>query len=65
MRSSLDMGNSQFNIIIAKLRRNGIIINGGINKKYIPNVEFDSGQHRLILIFDFNDSKKEESNIQG
>jgi hypothetical protein len=63
MKNGLNMSSSQFNIIIAKLKKSGIITSSGLNKKYIPNLEFDSTQHRLILIFDFNNVNKEGTDV--
>lgn len=55
IRDSIDIKMSQFNMIYSALRKKGVIVDDKINKKYIPNVEFDSNEYRLVLIFDINE----------
>jgi len=55
IRESIGMNISQFNILCTKLRKTGALTENKINKRYIPNIEFDSKEYRLIIIFDLND----------
>ena len=46
-----------YQVILNKLKRLGIIVNGKINQKFIPNVEEDGDSFKLLLLFEFNDTK--------
>lgn len=37
---------------MSKFRKNGVIVNGKINPKYIPNVDENSNMFTLLLFFD-------------
>ena len=41
-----------FQVIMSKLKKSGIIVNNKINKKFIPNIEEDAKEFRLIFHFD-------------
>lgn len=47
-----------FQVILGKLRKNKVIIDGRINPKYIPNIDNNSDNFQLLLYFDFKDDKK-------
>lgn len=40
-----------FQVIMGKLRKSQIIINGKINPRFIPNVDEESGSFKLLLYF--------------
>lgn len=42
-----------FQVIMGKLRKNNIIIDGKLNPRYIPRVVEESGSFKLMLLFDF------------
>ncbi len=42
-----------FKVILGKLRKNNIIIDGKINKKFIPNISENPDNFQLLLLFDF------------
>lgn len=42
-----------FQVIMGKLRRNKIIIDGRINPRFIPNINKDLDSFQLLLYFDF------------
>jgi len=63
IREELDMTIPQFNILLSKLKKAGVMVDNKINKRYIPNIQKDSGQYRLILIFDINDNNKIKDDI--
>lgn len=48
-----------FQVIMGKLKTNKLIIDGKLNKRYIPNVEADATGFNLIFHFQFvpNDNK--------
>lgn len=41
-----------FQVVMSRLRKVGLIQNNRINKKYIPNIEEDGKEFRLIFHFD-------------
>ena len=46
---------SHFQVIMSKLKKSKIVINGKINKKYIPNIEEDADVFRLIFHFELKE----------
>lgn len=41
-----------FQVIMGKLRKNKVIIDGKINPKFIPNIDEESGTFQLLLLFE-------------
>lgn len=41
-----------FQVIMGKLRKNGVIINGKINPRFIPNLEEECNAFHLLLYFE-------------
>lgn len=41
-----------FQVIMGKLRKNGVIVNGKINPKFIPNINEGADNFQLLLLFD-------------
>lgn len=42
-----------FQVIMGKLRKNNIIVDGKLNPRYIPRVIEENGSFKLVLLFDF------------
>lgn len=42
-----------FQVIMGKLRKNNIIVDGKLNPRYIPRVIEGNGSFKLMLLFDF------------
>jgi hypothetical protein len=42
-----------FQVIMGKLRKNNIIVDGKLNPRYIPRVVEENGSFKLMLLFDF------------
>ena len=42
-----------FQVIMGKLRKNNIIIDGKLNPRYIPRVIDENGSFKCMLLFDF------------
>jgi len=57
VREAIDMDVGQFNIMVSKLKRSGILKNDIIENHYIPRIEKNAEQYRLILVFDINNDK--------
>lgn len=43
---------SNFQVVMSKLRKNKVIIDGKINPRFIPNIDEESGTFQLLLLFD-------------
>jgi len=41
-----------FQVIMGKLKKNKVIVNGKINPKFIPNVTEENGYFQLLLLFE-------------
>lgn len=41
-----------FQVILGKLRKNKVIVDGKINPKFIPNVNADNDTFQLLLLFE-------------
>ena len=63
IRDEVGLTVPQFNILVSKLRRSGVMDNKKINKHYIPNIQKDTEQYRLTIIFDINDKYKVEKAV--
>ena len=42
-----------FQVMMGKLRKNSIIVDGKLNPRYIPRVIEENGSFKLMLLFDF------------
>lgn len=52
VREECNIQTPYFQVIMSNLRKSGVIQNNRINKKFIPNIEEDAKEFRLILHFD-------------
>lgn len=52
IREEQNIAPPYFQVLLAKFRKLGIIKDNKIEKKYIPNLEIDSKEYKLILLFD-------------
>lgn len=61
MRESLRMSPAHFQMVLAKLRENGVLIEGDLNPKYIPH-KTDEHRFNLSIVFDWrtDDEKRAE-----
>lgn len=57
MREECNMSLPHFQVIMGKLRKNGFIVDGKINPKFIPNIS-DEESFQLLLFFDLSDESK-------
>ena len=51
IRDECGVSPAHFQVIMGKLRKSGIIVNGNINPRFIPNVKEDNGTFQLSLYF--------------
>ena len=51
IRDECGVSPAHFQVIMGKLRKSGIISNGNIVPKFIPNIKEDNGTFQLLLYF--------------
>ena len=54
VREECDISLPHFEVIMGKLRKNKVIIDGKINPRYIPSVDEENGSFKMMLLFDFS-----------
>ena len=54
VRGECDISLPHFQVIMGKLRKNKVIIDGKINPRYIPSVDEENGSFKMMLLFDFS-----------
>ena len=54
VREDCDISLPHFQVIMGKLRKNKVIIDGKINPRYIPSVDEENGSFKMMLLFDFS-----------
>lgn len=54
VREECNMTLPYFQGIMAKLKKNKIIVNGRINRRFIPNIKDNDGVFQLLLYFELN-----------
>lgn len=52
VREECNMTLPHFQVIMGKLRKNKVIIDGKINPKFIPNIDEESDTFQLLLLFE-------------
>lgn len=65
VRALCDMSLNQFQVLLCKLRKRGVLVNDRIHPKLIPNLVVDNntGSFKLLLLFDFEDYAKVGENV--
>lgn len=51
IREECNISSAHFQVIMGKLRKSGIIKNGNINPKFIPNIKERENTFQLLLLF--------------
>ena len=54
VREECNISLPHFQVIMGKLRKNKVILNGRINPRFIPNIIDEQGSFRLLLNFELN-----------
>lgn len=54
VREEANITLAHFQVIMGKLRKNKIIVDGRINPRFIPNITEESGLFKLMLLFDIS-----------
>ena len=52
VREECDITLPHFQVIMSKLRKNRVILDGRINPRFIPNIIEENGSFQLLLLFD-------------
>lgn len=53
VRQECNVSLPHFQVIMGKLRKNKIIVDGKINHRYIPSLKEENGSFKMMLLFDF------------
>lgn len=53
VREECEITLPHFQVIMGKLRKNNIIVDGKLNPRYIPRVVEENGSFKMMLLFDF------------
>lgn len=59
IREECNVKPSHFQVIMGKLRKSKVIVDGNINPKFIPNIIEGEGSFQLLLYFDLNGLPKD------
>lgn len=59
IREKFNMSSSYLNVVIGILKKRNLIVDGKINKKYVPDLTPDFNSFRLIFAIDINENKGE------
>lgn len=51
IREECNVSSAHFQVIMGKLRKSKIIVNGNINPRFIPNIKEEDGIIQLLLLF--------------
>lgn len=54
VREECNISLPNFQVIMVKLRKSKVIVDGKINPRFIPNISEEQGSFRLLLNFEFN-----------
>lgn len=54
VREECNISLPHFQVIMGKLRKNKVILEGKINPRFIPNITEEQGSFRLLLNFELN-----------
>lgn len=54
IREENNISLQHFQVIMGKLRKKNIIIDNKLNPKFIPNIQKDADNFKLLLLFDIN-----------
>lgn len=52
VREECNITSPHFQVIMGKLRKNKVIIDGKINPRFIPNIDEETGYFKLLLLFE-------------
>jgi hypothetical protein len=52
VREECNINLPHFQVIMGKLRKNKVIIDGKINPRFIPNIDEENGYFQLMLLFE-------------
>lgn len=52
VRERCNLSLPYFQVIMGKLKKNKVIVNGRINPKFIPSISEENGNFQLLLLFD-------------
>lgn len=54
VRDECNVTLAHFQVIMGKLRKNNVIVDGKINPSYIPRITEENGNFKLLILFNFS-----------
>lgn len=60
VRKECDVTLPHFQVIMGKLKKSKIIVDGKLNPKFIPNIKEEAGSFQLLFLFDFKDEQQSD-----
>lgn len=61
VREECDISLPHFQVIMGKLRENKLIVDNKVNPRFIPNIVEKDGNFKLLLLFDLDEEKTDNS----
>lgn len=55
IRKECDVSLPHFQVIMGKLKKSKIFVDGKLNPRFIPNVKEEAGTFQLLFLFDFHE----------
>ena len=53
IREDCNITLAHFQVVMGKLKKSGVFVDGNINPKFIPNLKMDKGNLQMLLYFTF------------
>lgn len=57
VRKECDVTLPHFQVIMGKLKKSKIIVDGKLNPRFIPNIKEEAGYFQLLFLFDFKNEQ--------
>jgi hypothetical protein len=54
VQQECNMPSQYFQVMLSKFKKKGVIVNGKLNKKFIPRLREGENSYRLLFLFDLN-----------
>lgn len=62
VQQECNMPSQYFQVMLSKFKKKGVIVNGKLNKKFIPRLRGEENSYRLLFLFDLN-NKSDVTNL--
>lgn len=61
VREECGISVTHFQVIMGKIRDNRLIVDNKVNPRYIPNIIVEDGNFKLLLLFNFDEEKTDNT----